>query len=441
MTSTLKRSPVLLPAPSKHGGMVHGGALVPELIDRSEAGFTEETGTPPAPPKLRWWSWALLILLAPGTAAGLFVVGWIPRARQERHLQEQAARVKNAPPLVVAVLPRRAAASAVMQLPGDVQALEETTIYPRTSGYMKKWLVDIGDEVGEGQLLAEIDTPEVDQELRQAEAALHQLQAKKVTAQTNSKLARITLQRNETLSRAAVSQQEVDELRAKVETSQSLIQAADADIAAGEATVKRMKELQSFSKIFAPFAGTITARNIELGRLVTSGNGNAQSLFRLANTETLRVFVNVPQMYAPGIQPGQNVELVVREMPGQSFRGVVKRTARAIDPATRTLLTEVQVPNPLHRLLPGAYVQVRIEVKREHPPLLVPASALIFNASGTQIALVNPENRVHLQPVVVEGDFGTEVGLASGIRAQDRVIVHPGDSFSEGTLVQVHSEK
>lgn len=417
------------------------------ISHKSVAGHTPETsqhdeiGDPPKVPRPRFWLLGLIAIVLIASLVGLFLLGWIPRKQQERALNSQSENIKKAAIQVSVIHPRRSATQSIAQLPGDVQALEETTIYPRTSGYMKKWLVDIGDEVKEGQLLAEIDTPEIDQDLRQAEAALNQLRAKLVTAETNMKLAQITLSRNEKLGVDAVSQQEIDELRAKLENTQSMIKAANADIAAGVANVNRIKELQSFSKIYAPFSGIVTARNIELGRLVTSGNSNAQSLFRIAKTDTVRVFVNVPQMYAPGVKQGQSAELVVREMTGRSFRGTVTRTAKSIDPITRTLLTEVQVPNKDHALLTGSYVQVRIDVSRENPPLLIPATALIFNADGTKVAVVRPDYRIQLKPVVVEGDFATNVGIASGLTTDDQVVAIPGDSLAEGTIVQIRPEK
>lgn len=400
-------------------------------------GHDDEIGSPPPVPRLRIIYLILLLLLLGGGVTGLFFLGWLPKVRQERTLSAQAEKVKSGVPQVMAVHPRPSPALIVAQLPGDVQALEETTIYPRISGYMKTWLVDIGDEVKEGQLLAEIDAPEVDQEFRQAEAALLQMRARLLTAQTNLRLAEATLKRFEALPSIAVSKQELEEYRAKTDNAQSAIKVAEADIAASTANLNRIKELQSFSKITAPFSGTITARNIELGRLVTSGNGMSQSLFRIAKTNTVRVFLNVPQMYAPSIKQGQSAELVVREMPGRKFVGKITRTARAIDPATRTLRTELQVNNDDRSLLTGSYVQVRIEIKQENAPVLIPASALIFNAEGTRVATLKDDMHVHLQPVLVERDLGSDVGISTGITAKDLIITNPGDSLAEGALVQL----
>jgi RND family efflux transporter MFP subunit len=413
-----------------NGGKEHVKEVAPPDYD-------EQPDTPPEMPQPKFWFFGIIGLILTAGFVGLFLLGWIPRSEQKKVLLDQTEKIKNALPKVIVIKPRRMPAVTTTQLPGDVQALEETTIYPRTSGYMRKWLVDIGDEVKEGQLLAEVDTPEIDQELRQAEATLNQLRAKLLTAQTNMKLAQITLRRNESLSRDAVSLQDLDQMRAAVENADSMIKVAESDIAAGVANVNRIKELKSFSKIYAPFAGTITSRNIELGHLVTSGNSNAQSLFRIAKTGIVRVFVNVPQMYAPGVKPGQPAELIVREMAGRKFQGKVTRTARSIDPLTRTLLTEVQVPNEDHALLTGSYVQVRIDVTRENPPMLVPATSLVFNSEGTRVALLRDGYRIHLKPVVVEGEFGTDIGISAGLGAEDEVVTNPGDSLTEGCMVQL----
>jgi RND family efflux transporter MFP subunit len=396
----------------------------------------DEVGDPPAV-GTRWWTLIGLTIVGVAGLAGLFLLGWIPHVRQEADLTAEAEKIGSALPRVVVVHPRQSTAVFTALLPGDVQALEETTVFPRISGYLKHWLVDIGDEVTDGQLLAEIDAPEVNQELRQARAALGQLRAKLLTAEANFQLAETTFRRYETLlSTKAISHQEYDERRATSVTAHSTVEAAKADVAAGEANVQRLVELQSFSNVFAPFAGTITARSVQLGHLVTSGNSTAQSLFRLAKTDPVRVFVNVPQMYAPGVKAGLTAELMVREMPSRKFIGRVTRTARAIDPTTRTLLTEIQVPNPDHALLTGSYVQVQMNVARENPPMLVPAGALVFNATGTSVAVLDEMRHIHFQPVEVEGDFGADIGVSGGLTAAALVVINPGERLTEGGAVE-----
>jgi RND family efflux transporter MFP subunit len=210
---------------------------------------------------------------------------------------------------------------------------------------------------------------------------------------------------------------------------------AKADVKAGEANVQRLKDLLEFAKVYAAYDGTITARNIESGYLVSSGNTAAQSLFRLAKTDPVRVFVHVPQMYAVGVKPGLTADILVRELPDRKFVGTVTRTARAIDPATRTLLTEIQVPNPDHALLTGSYVQVRMNIERETPPLLVPASALVVNSNGATVALVDGSQQVHFRPVTVEGDFGADVGISQGLTTNDLVVTNPGERLTDGARV------
>jgi RND family efflux transporter MFP subunit len=359
---------------------------------------------------------------------------------QAAALADEADRIKNGLPHVTLVQPRPAPATSTTLLPGNVEALEETTVYPHTSGYLKRWLVDIGDEVKDGQLLAEIDTPDVDKELAQAKANLQQFKANQIRSEATAKLNEAIKKRYDELDlQNAASKLEVDQHRADAETAESNVAAAKASVAAAEADVQRLTTLEDFSKVFAPFAGTITARYIEVGQLVTSGNGTGQTLFHIAKTNPVRVFVHVPQMYAPGIKVDQEAELLVRELPNRKFVGRVTRTARAIDPATRTLLTEIQAPNDDHALLTGSYIQVRLNVARASPPLLIPASALIFNADGTRVALVDATGKAHFQPVEVEGDFGAEIGVSSGLSPQDRVIVAPGSRLVEGGAVEVEA--
>ena len=392
--------------------------------------------TPPAP-RLRWWQFGLLLVALGSTLGGLFYAGWMPRVHQNALLAHESEEIRTALPRVLVMTPKLAPHDSIAMLPGDVQAVEETSIYARTNGYLKRWHVDIGDEVTEGQLLAEIDAPEVDQQLRQVAATLEQLKARKRTAETTYQLAKATLERIEALPVGIVTMQELDERRATVETAESAISVAEADIAAGAADLQRVTELHSYLRVQAPFAGTITARNIDVGQLVTVGNGSAYALFQLARTNPVRVFINVPQIYAPGIKAGLPAELVVREIPGRTFQGTVTRTARAIDATTRTLLTEVRVPNDDHALLTGSYVQVKMNVHRDNPPLLVPASSLIFNADGVKLAVVGEGDVVHLRDVDVESDHGAQLGIATGLLPTDRVVTNPGDRLSEGLQVAV----
>ena len=399
-------------------------------------------GLPPPTPRTRFGFFLFFALAAGGAIAAMFYLGWFPRVQQDEALAKEVDRLKSALPRVQVDHPRRLPTITTTILPGDVQALEETTVYPRTSGYLKRWLADIGDEVHAGDLLAEIDTPEVDQELGQAQATLGQLRAKQLSAEVNARLADTTLRRYQTLLETkAITYQDYDEHKATADTSHSAVEAAKADVAAGEANVRRLTELQSFDKVYAPYDGTITARNVEEGYLVSSGNGAAQSLFRLAKTDPVRVYVHVPQMYAVGVKPGLSAELIVREMPDKKFVGTVTRTAGAIDPTTRTLLTEIRVPNHDHTLLTGSYVQVRLSIERENPPFLLPASALIVNSGGASVAMLDANNLVHYKPVEVEGDFGSDVGIAKGLSTDDLIVTNPGQRLTDGAHVEAEKKE
>ncbi len=428
-------APDVRPAIDSHGKGAASARPAPSSHD-------DEIGDPPAPPRVHF---LLLLVFALGVAAilaGMFTLGYLPKSRQQAVLEQIADHVKHAAPKVTLVKPRQSPATGVVQLPGDAQPLEETSVYARTNGYLRRWLVDIGDEVTGGQLLAEIDTPEVDQELRQAKAAVGQTRAKQLAAEETLKLNETTFRRYESLAVSkAVNQQDIDERRAAVDTASAAVEAAKADVAAGQANVQRLTETQAFAKVYAPFAGTITSRTIETGGLVSVGGNSSQALFHLAKTNPLRVYVNVPQIYSAGIQPGQTAELLVRDRPGRKFIGKIMRTAKSIDTTSRTLLTEVQIANDDHALLPGSYVQVKLSTVRENPPLLVPAAALIVNADGTQVATVDDQLKVHFQAVEVEGDFGAEIGIANGLSVDARVVANPGERLTEGGAVLVDEAK
>ncbi|MFZ0737601.1 MAG: efflux RND transporter periplasmic adaptor subunit [Candidatus Acidiferrales bacterium] len=307
-------------------------------------------------------------------------------------------------------------------LPGNVQAYLETPIYARTNGYLKKWYVDIGGRVKQGQLLADIDTPEIDQELRQMEAAQQQ-------AQANLDLAKTTADRWVNLLKSdGVSQQEVDQ---NVEA----YKAREADMLAAKANVQRLKDLQSFKEVVAPFNGVITARSVDVGALIQ--NGNTQQLFRIAQTNLLRVYVAVPQSYSRSMVAGLSAELEIPEYPHRTFPGKVARTSGAIDLASRTLLTEVQVPNPTGEILPGAYATVLFHLKLVDPPLTIPGNTLLFRSQGTQVAIVTPRGTVHLQDINLGRDLGSSLEVLSGLNAGDTILLNPPDSISEGDAVEV----
>jgi RND family efflux transporter MFP subunit len=400
----------------------------------------DHVGVPPAVPRVGKSRVIFLTGLGVAAVAGAFWLGWVPHRERVELIEARAERMRNSIPRVNVVAVRQAGEFSESLLPGNVQALEETVVYARTTGYLNRWLVDIGDEVQAGQLLAEIDTPEVDQQLEQARAQLGQLQAKLKTAEAAATFAAATFDRYAALLKTeSVTAQEYDDRLARRDTTAAAVDAAQADIAAGQANVNRLVELQSFSMVYAPFSGTITRRTIEIGQLVTTGTNTAQPLFQISKTDPVRVFIDVPQMYAPGVEIGLETELVVRELPNEKFVGTVTRTSRSIDQATRTLLTEIRVPNPNHKLLTGSYVQVKLRTRRQVPPLIVPATAIIVNAEGSQVAIVEKGNSVRLRSVEIEGNIGSEVGLSSGLEPGMMVVTNPGDRLRDGQIVQINS--
>ena len=345
------------------------------------------------------------------------------RSHVQTALMTAAADVSTTP--VAVIRPHRANDAQNVTLPGNVQAFVETPIYARTAGYLKKWYVDIGGRVQAGQLLALIDTPEVDQQLRQAEAAEQQ-------AQANLDLAKTTAERWQNLLKSdGVSQQEVDQ-------NVAAYKARQADYQAAVANVDRLKDLQSFQRVTAPFSGVITARSVDIGALIS--NGNTQQLFKLAQVDVLRIYVNVPEPYGNDMRFGIPAELHVAEFVNRTFAGKVVRTAGAIDTASRTLLTEVDVPNPKGEIMPGAYAQVAFHLKGdEMRPLVIPSNTLIFRSAGSQVAVVE-NNRAHLRKVTIGRDFGATLEVASGLNDGEAVIVNPPDSLSDGQAVTVQEE-
>jgi RND family efflux transporter MFP subunit len=310
-------------------------------------------------------------------------------------------------------------------LPGAMQAYVESPIYARTNGYLKKWYHDIGSRVRQGDLLADIDTPEVDQQLSQARADLN-------TTQANANLSKITAARYQELIKTdGVSKQEVDnavgDLEAKV-----------ANVKSSEANVRRLEELESFKHIYAPFSGVITKRSVDTGTLINAGNGGAsEQLFVLAQTDPIRVYVSVPEAYAPSIRAGLGAFLELTQYPSQRFLGKVVRTAESIDPGTRTLLTEVDVPNHTGALLPGGYAQAHLQVKVTGARLAVPVNALLFRSEGLRAVVVDANHRAHLRAITVGRDYGTTLEVLQGLDVNDWIVLNPADSLDDGQEVRV----
>ena len=312
-----------------------------------------------------------------------------------------------------------------LELPGSVQAYTESPIYARTNGYLLHWYKDIGATVQKGELLADLDTPEVDQELSQAQAARQQIVAALELARTSADRWR-DLRRTD-----SVSQQELDQRTSDYAQAQ-------ANMAAADANVRRLQQLESFKHVDAPFAGVLTRRNVDIGALVNAGNGGSgKELFNLALIDPLRVYVSIPEADAPAIRAGMRAWIALAEFPASRFTGTVVRTANAIDQNTRTLLTEVDVPNKDGRLLPGAYAQVHFDLPVNGRRLSVPSSAMLFRSEGPCVAVVGPGDRVQLRPIAIGRDFGTSLEILQGVRANDRVVQNPPDSLEDGQIVRV----
>jgi len=379
-----------------------------------------------------------ILLAAAAVFAVLFVAGVVPRLVLRHRLQTAADAVRTGFPVVSTANPRRAPAVIDLPLPGSMDAILETGIWARTNGYLKARYVDIGDRVRKGQQLADIETPEVDQQLMQTIATMNQDKANVVKFEADLALARTTLQRYVAAGPGTVSKQQIDERTSAVTDAEKVVDAARATVNADEANVGRLLELQSFQKVYAPFDGVITVRNVDPGSLITAGSTTGTTeLFTLAQVDVLRIFVFVPQSYAPDIKVDQTADVSVRELPGRVFQGTVARTAGAIDATSRTLLTEVHVPNPDGLLLSGSYATVRFKVQRPNPSLLVPQSALLIDASGVRVAVVNADGTLHYQPVQIGRDFGNDVEVLSGVETTDVLATGLAANVAEGSRVDI----
>ncbi len=363
----------------------------------------------------------VIVVLLIFVAAAIF--GLVVRASERHALAKETESL--AVPSVVVVHPKLEAPQQELVLPSTLQAFTESPIYARTNGYLAHWYKDIGSRVQKGQLLADIETPEIDQELMQARAARDQ-------ANAQMKLAQTTAKRYEDLQKQdAVAQQETDERSSAYVQGQAAVANADANL-------RRLGQLEGFKHVYAPFSGVITKRNIDIGSLINAGNsGVNQELFDMAKLDPIRVFVDVPEIYAPSIHPGVHASIDLASLPGQHFIGNVARTADSIDLTTRTLHTEIDVPNPKGVLLPGSYAQVHFDLNIKTMRLSVPVNALLFRAEGMRAAVVDANGKVHLKPVVIGRDYGTTLEIIGGLDPSDSLILNPSDSLEEGQQVEV----
>jgi multidrug efflux system membrane fusion protein len=372
---------------------------------------------PPAPPRkaLLMVGVALLVLLL----AGGFTL--LDRSSRGRALAKETEQ--NAVPSVAVVHPQAETPDEELALPGSLQAFKESPIFARTNGYLVRWYKDIGSRVKKGELLAQIDTPEVDQELNQGRAARQQILSQ-------MELAKISAQRWENLRKTdSVSAQEADQ-------QSSGYQQSKANLVAADANVRRLEQLESFKNVYAPFTGVLTRRNVDPGALINAGAGGKE-LFDMAQVDTLRVYTSVPQAYAPFIKIGGKVTITLQEFPGEKFVGVVARTAESIDPTTRTLLTEVDVANKDGRLLPGSFGQVHFAVGSNVQKLTVPVNAMLFRAEGPRVAVVGPDHKVQLRPLNIGRDYGATLEVLGGLAVSDQIIINPSDSLEDGQTVNI----
>ena len=367
------------------------------------------------PPKLGRIAIVALIIVIVAAFAGL-----VPRWRQRDALRAETRDL--AVPTVVVVMPSDSKAPPGLDLPAEVKAFVEAPIYARASGYLKRWLVDIGTNVSAGHLLAEIETPELNQELARGRAQLAQAEATLALAKTTA------VRWAELVKTDSVSQQEAAEKQSDLALKAAVVEGAQAE-------VHRLEELQSFARITAPFAGTITARQTDVGQLISAGSG--RELFRLAQTGTLRVYVRVPQTIARGIAAGQTAEVRIPEFPGRFFPAKVVRTAGVMDAQSRTLLTELEVDNARGEMLAGSYAQVRFPEAKLDTKLTLPSNTLLFRAEGPQVGVVLADGKVVLRSIKLGRDFGAAVEIIEGIQASDRVILNPSDSLVSGTTVRL----
>lgn len=379
------------------------------------------TGAPaPGNPVIR----TILLLLIVIVAA--VVVIWGISSRREANAQLAQETQDLAVPTVAVIHPKPGAPQQELVLPGDMQPYIDAPIFARTNGYLKKWYADIGAEVKSGQLLAEIDAPEVDQQLAQAKADL-------ATAEANLNLAEITATRYKDLLKTdSVAQQDVDNATGNLDARRTTAESA-------QSNVKRLEQLQSFEKVYAPFDGMITARNTDIGALIDSGSsgGTARELFHIAAVNRLRVYVNVPQLDSPEVKPGLKAELALTEFPGRRFEGTVVRSSGAIDNSTRTLLTEIDVENPSHLLKPGGYVEVHLKLPSPVNTFTLPVNTEIFKSAGLQVAVVKNGNKIALIPITPGRDFGADVEVVAGLKGDELVVVNPPDSLTDGATVRL----
>jgi RND family efflux transporter MFP subunit len=377
-----------------------------------------------------------------------FFVGYLPRQRREAVLAAETKETGQTLPVVNVSKVTRSADNSLLVLPGNIQAVTEAPILARATGYIRKRYVDIGDRVKAAQVVAEVEAPELDQQILQASAVIaqarssvQQADAAIQQARANENLAKVTAGRmSNLLARGVISKQDNDTAQAQYAAQQANVQAlqqaslaAGSGVAAAEANLARLNQMKTYQTVRAPFDGVITLRNVDTGALVNEGS---TLLFRIAQTGSLRIYINLPQAEAESVKVGQHADISIAEITGRKFAGLVTRTSNSLDPATRTLLTEVQVQNADGRLMPGMFAQVDLTVPRRHPPLLIPGDTLVVRSDGPQVAVVQPDATVHFTRIQLGRDFGDRLEVLSGLEEGQQLAINPSDVVREGVKVQ-----
>src|SRR5271170_6091478 len=393
---------------------------MPVQVEKAVAVHEQKLANQPGKPARRWW----IAVLAFVIVAAVVISGILPRINARAALEKETAEM--AIPTVSVITPKRGAPTQEVVLSANVQAYIDSPIYARTNGYLKRWYTDIGARVKAGQLIAEIETPEVDQQLRQSKADL-------ATAEANLNLSQITATRYQDLLKTdSVSKQDTDNATGDLAAKQATVQSS-------QANVKRLEELQSYEKIYAPFDGVITARNTDVGALIDSGSsgGTRTELFHVAQPDKLRVYVSVPQVYSQAMKPGLIADLVLSEFPGRVFPGTLVRTAQAIDQSTRTLLVEIRVDNPTGTLFSGAYAEVHLTLPTATSAFILPVNTLLFRSEGLRVAAVTDGRHAELKQITLGHDFGSEVEVVAGLTGDESIIANPPDSLVSGEEVRI----
>jgi RND family efflux transporter MFP subunit len=393
----------------------------------------------PPPAKVSGGKGTLIVAGVLLVMAIAFAAGLLPRLTARRALETEATSTAQSIPRVEVLKAKVITSDRDLVLPGSIEALEQTVIYARSQGYVKKWLVDIGDKVTEGQLLAEIDTPELDAQLEQARAQSAQAEADVVRAKANHNFSQANYERYQKLAPAGVaSQQDLDRQQAQAGVDDANVTVAQATVTAQQANVRRLQMLKSFSRVTAPFAGTIIAREAERGALVNAGS---TPLFKLAAIDSVRVMIQVPQDVAPSVRVSVPAKVTVREFAGVPFAGTVARSAGALDEVSRTMNVEVRVPNPDGKLLTGMYAQVALTLPTPHRLFEIPVTALYSDARGTRVATVGDDGRVTMKPIGVERDTGQSLQISTGLDGTERIVKLANAELTDGSKVEILESK